>query len=59
MRQFEYKTLYFNTPACEGLDEDLNKLGKSGWELVSVCPTNCTDYGISGVTAFLKKEIIK
>lgn len=37
----------------------LNKLGTDGWELVSVCPTSSSQYGVEELTAFLKKEITK
>lgn len=57
MAKFEYKTLDFPTPACTGMETQLNKLGKEGWELVSVCPTDSSGYGMSVVTAFLKREI--
>lgn len=46
MAKFEYKTLDFPTPACTGMELQLNKLGKEGWELVSVCPTNTSEYGL-------------
>ena len=35
---------HFPTPACEGMETQLNKLGKEGWELVSVCPTDSSGY---------------
>ena len=57
MPKFEYKTLDFPAPACTGMELQLNKLGKEGWELVSVCPTNTSEYGLCVVTAFLKREI--
>lgn len=37
--------------------KQIQKLGKEGWELVSVCPTSSSEYGLDMVTAFLKKEI--
>ena len=57
MKKFEYITESFSTPACTGMKTRLNKLGKEGWELVSVCPTNGYDSGITEITAFLKREI--
>lgn len=59
MAKFEYKIVDFPTPACTGMDVQLNKLGKEGWELVSVCPTNTSEYGLSVVTAFIKREIFE
>lgn len=57
MTKFEYKALDFPTPACTGMELQLNKLGKEGWELISVCPTNTSEYGLAVVTALLKREI--
>ena len=37
--------------------KEVEKLGKQGWELVSVCPTMSSQYGIEELTAFMKKEI--
>ena len=59
MAKFEYKIVDFPTPACTGMDAQLNKLGKEGWELVSICPTNTSEYGLSVITAFLKREIFE
>lgn len=36
---------------------EIRKLGKEGWELVSVCPSVSSQYGNEELTAFLKKEI--
>ena len=36
---------------------EIRKLGKEGWELVSVCPSASSQYGLEELTAFLKKEI--
>ena len=57
MKKYEYTTESFCTPACTGMQTRLNKLGKEGWELVSVCPTNSYESGIAEITAFLKREI--
>ena len=60
MRKFDYKTISFQLPAgVAQMEAELQKLGKSGWELVSVCPTCSSHYGLEEVTAFLKKEIVK
>ena len=48
---------HFPTLACEGMETQLNKLGKEGWELVSVCPTDSSGYGLAMVTAFLKRQL--
>lgn len=58
MKQFDYKHVNGSMPS--GLTKMMNevrKLGKEGWELVSVCPTVSSEYGLEEVTAFLKKEI--
>ena len=58
MKKFEYKTVDCSLPSgVSGMMTKINKLGKEGWELVSVSPTDSSEYGISGLTAFLKKEI--
>ena len=57
MKKYEYRAESFNTPACTGMQSKLNKLGKEGWELVSVCPTNSYESGLAEITAFLKREI--
>lgn len=60
MKQFEYKHLSCPLPA--GVDKmmaEIQKLGKQGWELVSVCPTSSSQYGMEELTAFLKKEVEK
>lgn len=59
MKTFEYKTVDFQTPACSGMNSAMNKLGKEGWELVSVCPTNSSEYGLTTITAFFKREVCK
>ena len=56
MKKFEYKTVDCSLPSgVSGMMTKINKLGKEGWELVSVCPTDSSEYGLSGLTAFLKK----
>ena len=56
MRKFEYSTESFSTPAFTGMQEKLNKLGKDGCELVSVCSTNSYDSGLAEIAACLKRE---
>lgn len=58
MKKFDYTSVDASTPSgVAGLMTEIQKLGKKGWELVSVCPTSSSEYGIEIVTAFLKKEI--
>lgn len=58
MKIFEHKHISCTLPS--GLDrmmKEVEKLGKQGWELISVCPTMSSQYGMEQLTAFLKKEI--
>lgn len=60
MKKFEYK--HQSCPLPAGVDKmmaEIQKLGKQGWELVSVCPTSSSQYGMEELTAFLKKEVEK
>jgi hypothetical protein len=57
--KYEYTTVDFSTPACTGMDKTLNKLGKDGWELVSVCPKDISEYGLTLITAFFKRVVIE
>lgn len=58
MKKFDYKTIDCSLPSgISNMEKQLVKLGKEGWELVSVCPSDSSEYGLSGLTAFLKKEI--
>ncbi len=58
MKKYEYKTVDCSLPSgVSGMMTKINKFGKEGWELVSVSPTDSSEYGLSGLTAFLKKEI--
>ena len=52
-KQFEYKLLSWPAENVKIIENDMNELGKSGWELVS---TN--DLG-NGYACFFKREIIK
>lgn len=59
-KTFDYTSV--DAPMPHGVTDimtEIQKLGKKGWELVSVCPTSSSEYGIDTVTAFLKKEIEK
>ena len=58
MKKFDYKTIVCSAPSeINNILAELQKLGKQGWELVSVCPTGSSQYGIEEVTVYLKKEI--
>ena len=60
MKKFQYKEVTCSLPAgVSEMMKQINKLGAEGWELVSVCPTDSSEYGISMLTAFLKKEVTK
>lgn len=57
MKKFEYKHLCCPLPAgVEKMMTEVQKLGKQGCELVSVCPTSSSEFGLDELTAFLKKE---
>ena len=58
MKKFGYKHLSCTLPSgVEDMMKEVEKLGKQGWELVSVCPTISSQYGIEELSAFLKKEL--
>ena len=59
MKKFEYKHLSCTLPSgIDGLMKEVEKLGKQGWEPVSVCQTMSSQYGMEELTAFLKNEIL-
>ena len=59
MKRFEYKHLSCAlSSGIDGMMKEVEKLGKQGWKLVSVCPTMSSQYGMEEITAFLKKEIL-
>lgn len=40
MKKFDYKSISCSLPSgVDKMTTELQKLGKQGWELVSVCPT--------------------
>ena len=58
MKKFDYKHISCSLPSgVDDMMKQVQKLGKDGWELVSVCPTSSSEYGLDILTAFLKKEI--
>lgn len=59
MKKFDYMTIDCPLPSgVAAMEKNLKKLGKEGWELVSVCPSSSSQYGVEELTAFLKKEIV-
>lgn len=38
MKKFEYKTYFFSLDGSAKSDEELTKLGKEGWEAITVFP---------------------
>ena len=60
MKKFDYKSIICSLPSgVDKMTAELQKLGKQGWELVSVCPTSSSEFGVDELTAFLKKEVEK
>lgn len=64
MAKWEYKTVAFETKGTWGgsldvslFDEELNKNGKSGWEMVSCFVTQQTQGVTKAVFAVFKREI--
>jgi len=58
MKIFEHKHISCTLPSgLDGMMKEIEKLGKQGWELVSVCPTMSSQYGMEQLTAFLKREL--
>ena len=58
MKKFDYKSISGSLPSgVDKMTTELQKLGKQGWELVSVCPTSSSEFGVDELTAFLTKEI--
>ena len=55
--EFEYKTVVCSLPGgISDFENELNELGEAEWELVSVCPSGSSEYGLDSLTAFLKRE---
>jgi hypothetical protein len=60
MKTFEYTRIDCALPSgIEDFSRQIADLGKKGWELVSVCPTDSNECGLSRLSAFLKKESTK
>ena len=60
MKTYQYKEISCSLPSgVSDMMKEMNKLGKEGWELVSVCPSSSSEYGLDILSAFLKKEIEK
>ena len=60
MKTYQYKEISCSLPSgVADMMKEMNKLGKDGWELVSVCPSSSSEYGLDTLSAFLKKEVEK
>ncbi len=60
MKTYQYKEISCSLPSgVSKLVKEMNALGAEGWELVSVCPFSSSEYGLDGMSAFLKKEVEK
>ncbi len=65
MKKFEYKSVPIPTKGkffvefdMQQFDEQLNELGKLGWELVNCLQTNNNIKGYANIYAYLKREKI-
>lgn len=59
MKKFEYKTLYYKLPLMKGFenkDEELNKLGREGWECVNASPITAAG-STNAMVYVLKREL--
>jgi Domain of unknown function (DUF4177) len=63
MKKFEYQILCYAKSYVLGvidfqqMQDDISRLGKEGWELVSTMDTNRNQGSTDEVVLFLKKEI--
>ena len=58
--KYEYKTLiisYFGKSTGKTLEDELNKLGKEGWELVNSFPGNIIGGMTDDIVSVLKRAI--
>ena len=58
MPKFDYRHITCTPPSGTGsMMDEIKKLGKEGWELVTIVPSGSSQYGLEELLAVLKKEI--
>ena len=58
MPKFDYRHIVCSLPSgTDAMMAEIKKLGKEGWELVTIVPSSSSQYGLEELLAVLKKEI--
>lgn len=58
MPKFDYRHITCTLPSGTGpMMDEIKKLGKDGWELVTIVPSGSSEYGLEELLAVLKRVI--